>query len=81
MVKPKIFPRFEYAIQNHHIKIERLKVIHFSRFCSLSSKGTKGAEVTQPDYQHLLDLEKLFVLHVLFFVFFLAGQLGLYLQK
>ena len=63
MVKPKIFPRFEYAIQNHHIKIERLKVIHFSRFCSLSSKGTKGAEVTQLDFQHYWDLEELLVPH------------------
>ena len=34
-------------------------------FCCRSLEGTKGAEVTQLYYQHLLDLEKLFVLHVL----------------
>ena len=31
-------------------------------FCSLSLEGTKRAKVTQLDYQHLWDLEKLFVL-------------------
>ena len=48
--------------------------------CSLSLEGTKGAEVTQLDYQHLWDLEKLFVLHVLRLCIFQAGQLGLHLQ-
>ena len=33
-------------------------------FCSLPLEGTKGAEGTQVYYQHLWDLEKLFVLHV-----------------
>ena len=51
MVKPKIFPRFEHAIQTHHIQLETLKVIHFTHFCSLSSEGAKGAEVTQLDFQ------------------------------
>ena len=49
-------------------------------FCSLSLEGTKGTEVTQLDYQHLWDLEKLFVLHVLRLCIFQAGQLGLHLQ-
>ena len=45
-------------------------------FCSLSLEGTKGAEVTQLYYQHLWDLQKLFVLHVLRLCIFQAGQLG-----
>ena len=49
-------------------------------FCSLSLEGTKGAEVTQLYYQHLWDLQKLFVLHVLRLCIFQAGQLGLHLQ-
>ena len=49
-------------------------------FCSLSLEGTKGAEVTQLSYQHLWDLEKLFVLHLLRLCTFQAGQLGLHLQ-
>ena len=49
-------------------------------FCSLSLERTKGAEVTQLYYQHLWDLEKLFVLHVLRLCIFQAGKLGLHLQ-
>ena len=49
-------------------------------FLSLSLEGTKGTEVTQLDYQHLWDLEKLFVLHLLRLCTFQAGQLGLHLQ-
>ena len=49
-------------------------------FCSLSLEGTKGAEVTQLYYQHLWDLQKLFVLHVLRLCIFQAGQLGLHMQ-
>ena len=45
-------------------------------FCSLSLEGTKGAEVNQPDYQHLWDLEKLFVLHVLLFCILSGGPIG-----
>ena len=53
MVKPKIFPRSEHAIQSHHLQIERLKVVHLYLFlCSLSLEETKGAVVTQLDYQH-----------------------------
>ena len=53
MVKPKIFPRSEHAIQSHHLQIERLKEVHFYMFfCSLSLEETKGAVVTQLDYQH-----------------------------
>ena len=48
MVKPKIFPRSEHAIQSHHLQIERLKVVHLYLFlCSLSLEETKGAVVTQ----------------------------------
>ena len=49
-------------------------------FCSLPLEGAKGAEDTQLYYQHLWDLEKLFVLHVLRLCIFQAGQLGLHLQ-
>ena len=53
-------------------------------FCSLSLEGTKGAEVTQLDYQHLWDLEKtacIACIAVLYFsYFFKAGQCGLYLE-
>ena len=54
MVKPKIFPRSEHAIQSHYFHlIERLKVVHFYLFlCSLSLEETKGAVVIQLDYQH-----------------------------
>ena len=45
-------------------------------FCSLSLEGTKRAKVTQLDYQHLWDLEKLFVLHVLLFCIFSGGPIG-----
>ena len=45
-------------------------------FCSLSLEGTKKAKVTQLDYQHLWDLEKLFVLQVVFFAFFWWANLG-----
>ena len=45
-------------------------------FCSLSLEGTKGTEVTQLDYQHLWDLEKLFVLQVVFFAFFWWANSG-----
>ena len=49
-------------------------------FCSLSLEGTKRAKVSQLDYQYLWDLEKLFYCMYCYFAFFLAGQLGLYLQ-
>ena len=49
-------------------------------FCSLPLEGTNGAEVTQLDCQHLCDLEKLLVSHVLRLCIFQAGQLGLHLQ-
>ena len=53
MVKPKIFPRSEHAIQSLHIQIERLKEVDFYLFfCSLALGETKGAEITQLDYQH-----------------------------
>ena len=45
-------------------------------FCSLSLEGTKRAKVTQLDYQHLWDLEKLFVLHVLLFCIFSGWPIG-----
>ena len=49
----RIFPRSEHAIQSLHIQIERLKDVYFYLFfCSLSLEETKGAEVTQLDYQH-----------------------------
>ena len=50
-------------------------------FCSLSLEGTKRAKVTQLDYQHLWDLEKLFVLHVLLFCTFSCGPIGVIFAK
>ena len=50
-------------------------------FRSLSSEGTKGAEVTQLYYQHLWDLEKLFVLHVLRLCIFSCGPIGVTLAN
>ena len=50
-------------------------------FCSLSLEGTKRAKVTQLDYQHLWDLEKLFVLHVLLFCIFSGGPIGVIFAK
>ena len=54
-----MFPRSEHAFQSLHIQIERLKEVSFYLFfCSLALGETKGAEVTQLDYQHKRNLEK-----------------------
>ena len=78
MIKNSFFTILIYWNDNRiHLRLTK-KLIFFILFPPLL-EGTKGAEVTQPDYQHLLDLEKLFVLHVLLFCIF-SGQCGLHLQ-
>ena len=56
MVKTKIFPRSEHAIQSHHLQIERLKEVHFYLFLSsLSLEETKGTVVREPVKNVLAD--------------------------